>query len=524
MSDFAAPPDIGIEELRAHLEPLGDNRIEAQQKASAVCLDTFDGLLEQAGRELRVKGKKGDYLLLLQSTETDEPVDPLRLPALPRFATDLPPSPLRSRLIDITHPRALLPQVTLAEKCTTLALMDKESKTVARLHVIESRIENPSIRPAKLATRLRIEPLRGYSRAARRLQRRLEAWPLLESGAATRYQEAKAKLQLTPTENSSKLRVTLQPEMRADAALRTLLRQLLHTMEINEWGIREAIDTEFLHDFRVSVRRTRSALNQIKGVFPTPIVNRFKREFAWLGAITTPLRDLDVYLLHYPEYVSELPREQRPDLEPLRQYLLDQQRSAHKRLVRHLDSRRYNTLRSDWQRFLDSPLPKRSSLPNVTRPILAVASERIWKVYRRALKEGRAIDEHSPAERLHELRKTCKKLRYLMEFFRTLYPDKAARRAIKLLKQLQDVLGAFQDLEVQQTMLQRFAGEMRARGEMPDATQQAIDQLVNRLRQGQTETRARFGHRFQTFSARQHRHLFGKLFQPASNNGSVRVA
>ena len=69
-------------------------------------------------------------------------------------------------------------------------------------------------------------------------------------------------------------------------------------------------------------------------------------------------------------------------------------------------------------------------------------------MYRRVLKERRAIADDSPAEDLHELRKSCMKLRYLLEFFRSLYPRKQERALILKLKVLLDNLGNLQDLEV----------------------------------------------------------------------------
>ena len=90
------------------------------------------------------------------------------------------------------------------------------------------------------------------------------------------------------------------------------------------------------------------------------------------------------------------------------------------------------------------------------------------------VKLGRAIDDDSPAEDLHELRKVGKELRYLLEFFTSLYPADVVKPFIKTLKGLQDQLGRFQDREVQATALRRLApdvsepadgdGDGRARG------------------------------------------------------------
>ena len=79
------------------------------------------------------------------------------------------------------------------------------------------------------------------------------------------------------------------------------------------------------------------------------------------------------------------------------------------------------------------------------------------------VKMGRAIDDDSPAEDLHELRKVGKELRYLLEFFASLYPADVVKPFVKTLKGLQDQLGRFQDREVQANALR----DARARGRRP---------------------------------------------------------
>ena len=87
-------------------------------------------------------------------------------------------------------------------------------------------------------------------------------------------------------------------------------------------------------------------------------------------------------------------------------------------MVRALRSKRTTRLLSDWGSFLDGleAMPE-DERPDAARPIGEVAGERIRKVYRRMLKMGGAIDESSPAEAYHELRKKGKELRYLLELF-----------------------------------------------------------------------------------------------------------
>ena len=55
---------------------------------------------------------------------------------------------------------------------------------------------------------------------------------------------------------------------RPTAGARQIHHALLGIIVANEPGLRANLDTEFLHDFRVAVRRTRSLLGQVRQVFP----------------------------------------------------------------------------------------------------------------------------------------------------------------------------------------------------------------------------------------------------------------
>ena len=99
-------------------------------------------------------------------------------------------------------------------------------------------------------------------------------------------------------------------------------------------------------------------------------------------------------------------------------------------------------------------------MPDAERSVHSLASHRIATVYRKMVKMGRAIDDDKPAEDLHELRKVGKELRYLLEFFASLYPADVVKPMVKSLKGLQDMLGRFQDREVQANSLRELAPEV----------------------------------------------------------------
>ncbi len=151
--------------------------------------------------------------------------------------------------------------------------------------------------------------------------------------------------------------------------------------------------------------------------------------------------------------------------------------------------------------------------PNALRPIRVVISERIWKVYRRVHREGSAIQSDTPAEALHQLRIVCKKLRYLVTLFGSLYEVEDVQRLRAPLKALQDNLGDFNDLEVQQDHLRLFGHEMLEEGLGNAETFMAMGRLVQQLGFRQKQERRRFHTRFAGFSKKSNRSLFRRTFR-----------
>jgi CHAD domain-containing protein len=344
------------------------------------------------------------------------------------------------------------------------------------------------------------------------------AWPDSEASPPDRIAAILEPLGRSPRDYSGKVKVPLSAALPARDAERALLLHLLATLEANIPGAREDLDPEFLHDLRVAVRRTRSALGQIQGVLPPATSARFAREFAWVQELTGPARDLDVYVLELPALGLLLPARARRSLGPLARLLERRRRSAYADLVHGLDSPRFARLLADWRAFLLRPTPKRpAGAPNALRPCAAVAAERIGKLHRRALREGAAISDTSPAADLHELRKTCKKLRYLVEFFQALIDREAAEAAVTSLKGLQDTLGRHQDLQVQAEALLGYARDLAREGKAPPPAYVALGMLVERLREQQARARGEFAGRFSEFSRKSGRKRWKRILDMAAS-------
>lgn len=301
--------------------------------------------------------------------------------------------------------------------------------------------------------------------------------------------------------------------MPATSAVATILRTLLADMQKNEPGILQDKD-ESLHDFRVAVRRTRSALDQLLDALPANEVKHFQAGFNWLGSLTGPLRDLDVYLLGFDDDRAMLPEEMRDGLLPLRTFLDNNRTLELQKLKQGIDSDRYRKLMGDWQNFIDLQLAVGPSLPGAhSIPVLTLANRRIGRMYDRVLHRGRKIDYESSDEQLHGLRKSCKKLCYLLEFFARIYPEKTVSGQIKALKKIQDTLGEAHDLAVQCAWLQNARHTIPPPFSEPDL--QAMALLHTGLRKRQQKARKKFIARFRKFDDRRHRRVMQTMLGAA---------
>lgn len=271
----------------------------------------------------------------------------------------------------------------------------------------------------------------------------------------------------------------LDPEQRADALVKSLFQQLLYAIRQHEVILLEQHSEYELHQFRICIRKTRSLLNQCKGVLPANRLSRFRREFGWIADLTSAPRDLDVYLLALQKEKHRY-RIAYKELEPFVVFLEDLRETEYAKLYENLGSVRYARLIQDWAVFLDTPVPPATSLRYADKSILYFSKTHTQAFYKRVLKQGNKITRGSSDQAVHELRKSCKKLRYVMEFFREFYPEKKIAVQIKQLKRLQNELGEFQDLCVQQAILNKFITALDKDLWAPASTRQVMDKLHKR--------------------------------------------
>lgn len=473
-------------------------------------LDTFDGRLNAAGLRLEVRdGPRRELVLLGGGTAAHVEVG-----AAPRAGADLPPGPLRARLAPLLDVRALRPVLEVAGRRAVAALEDGRAKRQVAVVLHAGMTVDGADGPAPVWD-AEVEELQGYVKAADRTRRLLRSLGLKpHAGDVVDLLADRAGVDLRG--HSGSPTVALDRDEPALGGFRRVLTGLAGEVEANWSGTVEAVDPEFLHDLRVAVRRTRSVLSQAKRVLPEDVRARYRDGFGWLGTITGPARDLDVYVIEWADYVEPLGLEAATALQTLRAHIVGRRDAEYVSLVTALRSERYRALIGEWRSWLDGAGGDGGPGRDAAAPMGRVAADRISAAQVRLISHGRAIDPSSPAEDLHELRKDAKRLRYLLECFGGVLPGAARKVFVQRLKALQDNLGEFQDTEVHAAQLRAFSEELVGRPTTTTATFVAIGQLAERFELRRQAARQEFGRRFETYDTKETTRILDGLLRSAA--------
>ena len=157
-----------------------------------------------------------------------------------------------------------------------------------------------------------------------------------------------------------------------------------------------------------------------------------------------------MHLLDFDHLASMLPDAVAADLEPLRGVLAAHRGDERERMVRALRSARAKRALAGWSALVgglaDAPA---ATAPTPARPIAEVAGERIFRVHRRMVKMGRAIDDDARTRRCTTCARRARSCATCSSCSAASIRARSTKPMVRALKALQDVLGRFQDREVQ---------------------------------------------------------------------------
>ncbi len=403
---------------------------------------------------------------------------------LPPYVSKWTESPLKAQLLPLVSIRALMERAVVYAAYFVLAEQAAPHRPVAHI-VFEEGAAKDYGRIVPLPAQIEVATYAGSTVASD-----LRAWldslgltTVSPSGpAATLYTVQQARAY------SAKLAFTFEPDMRAERAVRTILTFLLDIVRQNRPGILHDIDTEFLHDFRVAVRRARSLLGQLPKVLPVRLTKHLRKDLSFLGSLTNHLRDLDVLLLRQADYLAAVPPDLRPDMEPLFRAVQHERYATHHRLVEALNTPQSEAILQRWE---SATTETKAQGPQAERKLAKLVRKAIRRQCQRVLTFASpdTLKDSAP-EQLHRLRIACKKLRYMFEFFASVFPQEMTAEPVRRLRVLQDVLGQLNDLDVQQQMLRNLVRAVPSPPGQHHRTDTAVHLLTQTFETRQEQLRA----------------------------------
>lgn len=262
--------------------------------------------------------------------------------------------------------------------------------------------------------------------------------------------------------------VELDSEMNVSHAFKVIAWSCLSHLSSNEAGLLENRDIEYLHQMRVALRRERSAFSTFSKAFSKDALAPMRGELKWLSDELGPARDWDVFVTETFadtfEHFSE-----HPGMLALQKSCEQVRRDHNGRARQAVASSRYTELMLKLGAWLSAEAWLAGSSTSTGEKDQSDQPEPSVKAFAEALlshrhgqlkKHGKKLKKLDMAE-LHALRIVIKKQRYAAEFFAGLYDksgkgDKKAKRYIKSLAALQEILGTINDTAV----IERLLGEV----------------------------------------------------------------
>lgn len=237
--------------------------------------------------------------------------------------------------------------------------------------------------------------------------------------------------------------VMLDPEGRCDEAFCRLVDSLLDQLLANQPAVLAGDMMEGVHQMRVAVRRLRSLLVLFQPLLERQARRRFEDELRQLGDVLGHARDWDVFI------DETLPAALHDGLaldriEPLRAEALERRRAARQEAQKAVAApafARFVLALQAWSRPGGAAMTDKAA----ARCLANRAPALLDRLEQRLDKRLKQSDPNDPPS-LHAVRKSAKKLRYGIEYFASLFGDRADGY-LKRCNRLQKCLGSLNDLE-----------------------------------------------------------------------------
>ena len=432
-----------------------------RKRLKSVYYDTPERTLRRNGLSLRVRQSGARFV---QTVKTDAVDDPLRrgeweasVPSLaPDLALAMPfiPEKLRGQL-----EAKPLEAVFTADVHRHARLIELPSGTVEiAFDRGELTVGDRSLPVSEIELELKSGSASAIYEIALRLAEHGDVKPSVRTKSARGFDLAADK----PPSARRPRKLRLDPSVTLDEAFATILRScFLHLLQSLP-AAEDGRNPEGIHQLRVSLRRLRSVLDLMRSAGVSSNVDTLRTEAKWLAQDLSAARDWDVFRLDtLPTIATACPSV--AGFDALGLAAAGRQSDAYRKAHGALEDRRCAMFLlglGDWieARGWRNDVAT-EDLGQLAEPAADFSARILSAQYAKVLKRGRRFKSLS-AEQLHRLRLATKRLRYLSEFLLPLFADrKSARKFSRRLAGLQEQLGAFNDMAVTASLLDRLDAE-----------------------------------------------------------------
>lgn len=486
-----------VDEFSGDIDASGlvvERKLQSAPAIDLTILDGFRGPLLQAGKILLgVESNKQKSLLLIETkTGAIKASADWSQAGWPAFHWQLAAAEsvsLARALAKILGVWALQPYLSVRLVPCGWQVLDKRQKTVAHIGVY--RIENTSADATKKASSgyVLLSGVRGFANQLDKVYQTLRS---VIDGDPQAEGALLADLQVWLEARFTEEKVAIAETSAAENAYCSVCRLLsvaAAEMQAHVEGMQKDIDTEFLHQYRVNLRKTRSLLKEGKSLFQGTSLAPYHQLFKRLSELSTPVRDLDVHLLmiddwkrrHQGNVLAE-------QLNPLRKLIQQKRKRALTKLLNYISTAEYDHQMRCWNEFLNSNKQENQA----GLPIRKYAAKRIQKCFQALVADGQKLDKSSVDEAFHDLRLDVKRFRYLLEYFEPIYASAGYAAVFKDAKKLQAVLGDFQDITVQKVALMAHADELQRKRLAGPTTFVCLGYLLQEMGENHDNLRGQF--------------------------------
>jgi triphosphatase len=207
-----------------------------------------------------------------------------------------------------------------------------------------------------------------------------------------------------------------------------------------------------LMQVRIATRRVRMAMTTFQPFLNSDTRKTIEREFKHFGRKMGSARDLDVLLFGIVGPQNPLP-EFDEEYAQLRQRIEQARDLQFAKVRRRLQSKRFQGLLSDYEKWLEHPFVKTQS--NTALTVKTFAFQAIAGARDQLLTRSQKLD-WADIKSLHKFRKYVKQYRYNIRFFASLLEPSVVEDAYAAIVPLQDFLGEVNDIYVGAEIVREF--------------------------------------------------------------------